>query len=70
VKLAHPVRDPGQTIRSLGEAPIGNRGAIFRNIGSHLRVSHASIRVIDCTVDETDWDRVSAGAAVVGQFQP
>jgi len=34
------------------------------------RVSHASIRVVDCTVDEADWDRVSAGAAVVGQFQP
>jgi hypothetical protein len=32
-------------------------------------VSHASIRVIDCTV-EADWDRSSAGAAAVGQFQP
>ena len=34
VKLAYPVRDPGQTTRSLGEAPIGNRRAIFRIIGS------------------------------------
>src|ERR1035438_1448713 len=31
-------------------------------------VSHASIRVIDCTV-EADWDRSSAGAAAVGQFR-